>query len=747
MAKAHLEEMSKTELIRELRKLQDAERRLETALKASDPVRLVHDLQVSQIELEMQNRELQEGQQLLEDSRSRYADLYDFAPVGYCTFDLEGYIQEINLTGASLLEVPREKLVHKRFPAVISIRDKDPFRTQLNFEAHLRACAEKTDRVTTEWTLSSRSHGTWVMQMATVPLRDHDGAMIGYRSALIDVTALKQLDRLRFLADAGEMLSSTLDYPTVLERVVRIAVPALADLCIADVLDENGRLQRLEVAFGSPEKQLALAERVKESALRPGPQALQRRVATSRSPVLFERTEEPFFLSGLSEEDSDLVRAIGPRSMIIVPLMVRRKLLATLTFIVTESKRHYASEDVLFFQDIARRTAVAADNARLHTQVQRAIRIRENLLGVVSHDLRDLLGVVDMASAVLLKSPVATDRRIQSRKSAEMIHRTAEKMTRLVADLLDSVGIVSGHLAVDRKPCPLLPLVREALEGFQAIASVRLECDLAGVSDLVLTCDRERILQVLTNLIGNAIKFSPQEGTVTVRAQPKGNEVWFSVGDTGAGIPSEELPHIFEQFWQAAKTSSLGVGLGLTIAKGIIEAHGGRIWAESEMGAGTTIHFTLPIARPYDDADDSHRTAGAGEAVGRRAIPGASSERKVVLVIDDESDAREAMQQVLALDGYESVGAANGKEALVYLRTHPAPYVILLDLVMPVMDGWAFLAGRNRDPALRPIPVIVISGHQEAETQAAAAHAGFIQKPVRPESLAESMEHMVHGAQ
>src|SRR5947208_10191566 len=131
MAKAHLEEMSKTELIRELRKLQDAERRLETALKASDPVRLVHDLQVSQIELEMQNRELRETQQLLEDSRSRYADLYDFAPVGYCTLDAAGVIHEINLTGAGKLEAERAKLVGRPFSAVVTLLE--PWR----FQEHL----------------------------------------------------------------------------------------------------------------------------------------------------------------------------------------------------------------------------------------------------------------------------------------------------------------------------------------------------------------------------------------------------------------------------------------------------------------------------------------------------------------------------------------------------------------------------------------------------------------------------------
>ena len=250
MTLINLEQMSKEELIRELRKLQTAEARFISNASEPDPKRLIHDLQVHQVQLEMQNRELREAQELLEESRSRYADLYDFAPVGYCTFDSEGRIREINLTGAAMLGAPREAILDRPFTSVVSIKETHSFR------AHLRECAQRNARVTTELTLSAKGHAPAAVQLVTFSTGSGETPGDGFRTALVDISRLKELEtRLRFLAQAGETLASSLDYPTTLAAVVRFAVPLFADLCFVDVLDEDGRVQRLEVVFADASKQ------------------------------------------------------------------------------------------------------------------------------------------------------------------------------------------------------------------------------------------------------------------------------------------------------------------------------------------------------------------------------------------------------------------------------------------------------------------------------------------------------------
>jgi signal transduction histidine kinase len=168
-------------------------------------------------------------------------------------------------------------------------------------------------------------------------------------------------------------------------------------------------------------------------------------------------------------------------------------------------------------------------------------------------------------------------------------------MTRLIADLLDLAQIQAGKLAVERTPQDVDGLICDCVEMLRPLAATR---NLTGVAiaGLQARCNRERVLQILSNLVGNAIKFTPDEGSISIEARDTGHEVRFSVRDTGQGISEEELPHIFDRFWQAQRKNGAGIGLGLSIAKGLVEAQGGRIYVESTLGAGTTFFFTLPRA-------------------------------------------------------------------------------------------------------------------------------------------------------
>jgi len=230
--------------------------------------------------------------------------------------------------------------------------------------------------------------------------------------------------------------------------------------------------------------------------------------------------------------------------------------------------------------------------------LRRAVTARDDVLGIVAHDLRNPLSTITMQASLLERLGPEPDRRDQTPRL--VIQRSAARMKHLIQDLLDIAVVEAGQLLkVERARVSAADLVREAVEMQAALASasnveVRLEVG-EGVRDV--WGDRQRLLQVFENLIGNALKFTPEGGRITVGAAGTDKEVVFSVADTGAGIAPESLPHVFDRFWQAtARAARLGAGLGLPITKGIVEAHEGRIWVESAAERGTTFFFTAPIA-------------------------------------------------------------------------------------------------------------------------------------------------------
>ena len=241
----------------------------------------------------------------------------------------------------------------------------------------------------------------------------------------------------------------------------------------------------------------------------------------------------------------------------------------------------------------ARLARALAQEAEARAEAEAAIRVRDEVLAVVAHDLRNpLMGILANAS-LLLHAPASEEVRA---KRLQTIKSTGERMGRLIGDLLDVAAIQAGRLALDPQRLEVAPLLMGACEIFQPQAAAKdlgLECSVAH--DLpAVDADQARLLQVLGNLLGNAIRLTTRGGRIMLRAERAGNEIRFSISDTGPGIAEEELPHLFERFWQADRSRRGGAGLGLAIAKGIVEAHGGRIWAESTLGHGASFFFALP---------------------------------------------------------------------------------------------------------------------------------------------------------
>ncbi|HST07972.1 MAG TPA: ATP-binding protein, partial [Gemmatimonadaceae bacterium] len=278
---------------------------------------------------------------------------------------------------------------------------------------------------------------------------------------------------------------------------------------------------------------------------------------------------------------------------LFVPLVAREQLIGVLTLF--RAKGGFDGDDLAFAEDLARLTALALDNARLHDTVRASLRARDTMVGVVSHDLRNPVAAVKMLSRTLLQD--SADEK-QTRESIELISQAAEQMDALIRDLMDVNRLDSGKLAIEAAPIDPSLLLTEALQTLRPLVSEKvIELDVQIESGLPkVMADRDRIQQTLSNLVGNAIKFSPSGTKIVVIARREGSSVEISVLDRGKGIPPDQLPRVFDRHWQASRTDRQGAGLGLAIAKGIIETHGGRIWIESKPGEGTTASFTLPLA-------------------------------------------------------------------------------------------------------------------------------------------------------
>ena len=267
--------------------------------------------------------------------------------------------------------------------------------------------------------------------------------------------------------------------------------------------------------------------------------------------------------------------------------------------------RHWTDDDVLNLTDLAASVSTEielrmdlAERARVEAELQHTVAMRDEVLAIVSHDLRNPVHTIQLSAQFLLDQLPADDGPVPVRRQLAIVQRAALQMDRMIGDLLDAASIAAGHLSMEPRSVHASDVLRGACEVLRPIVeekAIRFACDDEGEGAL-LRADPDRVLQVLGNLAGNAVKFTPGGGCITLRLRVEDGMAVFSVSDTGQGISPEQLPHVFEQFWQARRSGRQGTGLGLTIAHGIVDAHGGRIGVESTVGEGSTFFFTLPLA-------------------------------------------------------------------------------------------------------------------------------------------------------
>jgi signal transduction histidine kinase/ActR/RegA family two-component response regulator len=543
--------------------------------------------------------------------------------------------------------------------------------------------------------------------------------------------------RARFLADVGAALASSLDYETTLKTVANLAVPGIADWCAVDILNELGTIQRLAMAHVDPEKLNLAAELDARYPKDPGARGGVQEVIRTGRPVMMADIPETLIAAAARDaEHLRLLRGVGVTSYICVPLLTRGRTLGALTFVSAESGRRYTDSDLRFAQDVASRAALAVENARVYRQAHDASRLKDEFLGTLSHELRTPLNAI-LGYARMLRSGVLSDSAKQAR-ALEILERNALVLTQIVEDVLDVSRIISGKLRLNvhelEWPAVIDDAVATVLPAAEAKGvSVELDVDRSTPAG---SGDPERLQQVVWNLLNNAVKFTPHGGVVRVRLRAEGAYTEVTVSDTGRGIAADFLPHLFERFRQADSHFSRehgGLGLGLAIARDIVETHGGTIQAASGgEGRGATFTVRLPIATAMVQTPPVLVETGRARAERAVLLRGTLAGLRV-LVVDDDDDARALVQVIVEEAGGHAVTAGSGAEALLRLDEE-RPDVMVADLGMPGMDGLQLIeAVRRRSDAAKAIPAVALTTYAHSEDRLTALSAGYqrhLPKPI-----------------
>ncbi len=406
--------------------------------------------------------------------------------------------------------------------------------------------------------------------------------------------------RLAFLAEASRILAKSLNYEHTLTHLAQLAVPELADWCAIHVISDDESVRRLSVAHVDENKVQWARELLERYPFNPNSPSGLAHVLRTGKPELFMDISDAMLEEAASDpEHLEMLRMVGFTSAMIVPLLARGRTFGAITFVTAESGRHYGPADLEFVQDLARRTAVSVDNARLYHEAQRAIVAREEFISIASHELKTPLTTVKSYAQMLaarLRKPAIDPDRLQylSGRLEEQILR----LETLVIDLLDASRIQHGRLEICPVPVDLVPLIREVMSRFED-APERLpghSLVLDAPESVVGIWDPARLDQVLTNLVSNALKYSPKGGEIRITLRRHAHDAEIAISDQGIGIPPEEQAHLFEPFTRAARSSDVasGQGLGLFITARIVQAHEGTIGIESQPQGGTTFTIHLP---------------------------------------------------------------------------------------------------------------------------------------------------------
>ncbi len=547
-----------------------------------------------QFVVETRLRSRQRVEDALRASEAKFSGILGIAADAIITVDGSQRIVHFNRGAEQIFGYKAADAIGRQLNILI------PARYRVGHEAHMQrfAQAPETSRQMGERReiFGLRSDGAEFPAEASISkLVERDGIL--FTVVLRDITErVRSAENERFLASAGGTLAQSLDFNEAARAIADLPVPRLADACIVDLIGPNETMRR--VASTRQREQLTSAlQSIAAHPLdwdSPSPivDAIRRRrreLATSIDAEWFEANEEPSLVGAWRE--------LGVHSLMAMPLVRGDEVFGAMTLILVDPNRSFTADHRALADKYATVASTTLENARLYGLAQSANQARDEVLGIVSHDLRNPISAIGMCARVLEEN--APENPSERAALLGTIRESATWANRLIQDLLDVANIERGQLSLQTRAEDPAQIVLQALHMFEVEAEqhgIKLDAQLATNLPLV-EADGARIVQVLGNLLRNAIKFTPRGGHITVGASSTDGRLMCSVRDTGPGISGDNQSRVFDRFWHSSDGArARGTGLGLSIAKGIVEAHGGRIWVDSVVGEGSTFAFTLPVA-------------------------------------------------------------------------------------------------------------------------------------------------------
>ncbi|HYH08088.1 MAG TPA: ATP-binding protein [Thermoanaerobaculia bacterium] len=534
-----------------------------------------------------------------------------------------------------------------------------------------------------------------------------------------------------FINRASEVLASSLDPAVTMRTLARLAVPTLGDWCTIHLATGGGDYERFLVEHSDPAKLRVIEQLDPRVRAAPEVDPIAQVLQSGKSQLIEDMAAATIDAVAESNEQLAVIRQLGFRSWIVAPMTTGGRVIGTLTVVHGDSGRRHSEEDVPLIEELARRSAIALDNARLYEAAESANRAKDEFLATLSHELRTPLTAIAGWAHML---QVGTTDKATTALAVDTIVRSAKAQGELIDDLLDLSRIVAGTLHLHVLTVDLVKIAEEVLVSARPAAeakALRLELTSGTHTRVLVRGDERRLRQVVWNLVSNAVKFTGSGGRVSVTATAHGSMGRVEVSDTGRGIEPEFLPYVWDRFRQADSSSSRqhgGLGLGLSVVRHLVDLHGGTVHAASSgSGQGATFWFELPLAR-FDEA-------------ALAAVLAATSEEKLlrarrILVVDDDDDARLVITAMLRQFGAEVVATSSAAHAMAALETFAFDAVVS-DIAMPEEDGYSLL---RRIHASLQIPVIAVTamalGPEDRRRALGAGFADFVRKPVEPKQLA-----------
>lgn len=547
--------------------------------------------------------ERKRAESALRESEDRFRAMADSAPVLLWLADRDGSATWFNRGWLAFRGRTLEDELGNGWMEGVHPSDFD--RSVSGYEAAL--CAREP--YTLEYRMKRHDSSYRWLLSSGAPRIAPDGSFEGFVGSCVDITDRKRVEEeQRFLSEATRILASSLDYQANLTSLADLVANRLADWCFITVQDVDAESQISIVAHRDPEQARIARDMLGHYALDFDARAPDRPDDMVQAAVYSHIDELQLAAIARDADHLRILRDMELESAMVVPLVARERTLGAITFISGREGRHFEQADLDLAEHLGRRASIAIDNALLYEEARLATRQRDQFLAVAAHELRSPLTSMKGFAQLLLRRAERDPLRDDWVRPLRMIDDQANRLSGLMSRLLDVSRIEEDHLHLEFEQVDLAEIVRAA------VAEVSLATETHAI-DLVVTTqpliaevDRSRIVQVLTNLLDNAVKYSPDASSVDVRASRDGDAVVVSVTDYGVGIDEDAQHRLFERFFRGRRSSrgsSEGLGLGLYVSRGIIEAHGGSIDVVSRPGQGSTFTIAIPSRQPIQAASET----------------------------------------------------------------------------------------------------------------------------------------------